>query len=114
MASAFAIPPSTTADAAATLCSNVYLDCFPSMDSSASLPNARYTHCHSLTVSRGTDRASAAGLQPTPASKSSTARLLDSRSCFTLRSILMENLPFPDVQEMGGSSTDTFVVVISF
>ena len=74
------------------------------MDSSASLPNARYTHCHSLTVSRGTDRASAAGLQPTPASKSSTARLLDSRSCFTLRSILMENLPFPDVQEMGGSS----------
>lgn len=104
MASAFAIPPSTTADAAATLCSNVYLDCFPPMDSSASLPNARYTHCHSLTVSRGTDRASAVGLQPTPASKSSTARLLDSRSCFTLRSILMENLPFPDVQEMGGSS----------
>lgn len=104
MASVFAIPPSTTADAAATLCSNVYLDCFPPMDSSASLPNARYTHCHSLTVSRGTDRASAAGLQPTPASKSSTARLLDSRSCFTLRSILMENLPFPDVQEMGGSS----------
>ena len=104
MASAFAIPPSTTADAAATLCSNVYLDCFPPMDSSASLPNARYTHCHSLTVSRGMDRASAAGLQPTPASKSSTARLLDSRSCFTLRSILMENLPFPDVQEMGGSS----------
>ena len=93
-----------SADAAATLCSNVYLDCFPPMDSSASLPNARYTHCHSLTVSRGTDRASAAGLQPTPASKSSTARLLDSRSCFTLRSILMENLPFPDVQEMGGSS----------
>lgn len=104
MASVFAIPPSTTADAAATLCSNVYLVCFPPMDSSASLPNARYTHCHSLTVSRGTDRASAAGLQPTPASKSSTARLLDSRSCFTLRSILMENLPFPDVQEMGGSS----------
>jgi len=104
MASVFAIPPSTTADAAATLCSNVYLDCFPPMDSSASLPNARYTHCHSLTVSRGTDRVSAAGLQPTPASKSSTARLLDSRSCFTLRSILMENLPFPDVQEMGGSS----------
>ena len=104
MASVFAIPPSTTADAATTLCSNVYLDCFPPMDSSASLPNARYTHCHSLTVSRGTDRASAAGLQPTPASKSSTARLLDSRSCFALRSILMENLPFLDVQEMGGSS----------
>ena len=78
------------------------------MDSSASLPNARYTHCHSLTVSRGTDRASAAGLQPTPASKSSTARLLDSRSCFDLRSILMENLPFPDVQEMGGSSQAPF------
>ena len=111
MASVFAIPPSTTADAAATLCSNVYLDCFPPMDSSASLPNARYTHCHSLTVSRGTDRASAAGLQPTPASKSSTARLLDSRSCFTLRSILMEKPPISRCPRNGRQFTGAFVVV---
>ena len=41
MASGFAMPSSTTADAAATFCSYVYLACFPSMASSTPLPNAR-------------------------------------------------------------------------
>ena len=40
MASAFVMPPSTTAEAAATLCSCAYTACFPSMAGSASLPNA--------------------------------------------------------------------------
>ncbi len=43
IASAFVAPPSTTAEAAATFCSYVYLACLPSMVSSASLPNDRYT-----------------------------------------------------------------------
>ena len=43
MASCLPMPPSTTAEAAATFCSYVYLACLPSMDSSASLPNDRYT-----------------------------------------------------------------------
>ena len=37
------MPPSTTAEAAATFCSYMYLVCLPSMDSSTSLPNDRYT-----------------------------------------------------------------------
>ena len=41
IASVFVMPPSTTAEAAATFCSYVYLPCFPSMRSSTSLPNAR-------------------------------------------------------------------------
>lgn len=43
MASCLPMPPSTTAEAAATFCSYVYLVCLPSMDSSTSLPNDRYT-----------------------------------------------------------------------
>ena len=43
MASRLPMPPSTTAEAAATFCSYVYLACFPSIDSSTSLPNDRYT-----------------------------------------------------------------------
>lgn len=43
MASRLLMPPSTTAEAAATFCSYVYLVCLPSMDSSTSLPNDRYT-----------------------------------------------------------------------
>ena len=62
IASAFVMPPSTTAEAAATFCSYVYLACLPSMDSSASLPNDRYTQSHCLTASRGTDSAFAADL----------------------------------------------------
>ena len=42
MASCLLMPPSTTAEAAATLRSCVYLACLPSMDSSTSLPNDRY------------------------------------------------------------------------
>lgn len=41
MASGFTMPPSTTANAAATFYSYVYLACFPSIGSSTSLPNAR-------------------------------------------------------------------------
>ena len=44
IASAFVAPPSTTAEAAATFCSYVYLACLPSMASGASLPNARYIY----------------------------------------------------------------------
>ena len=43
MASRLLMPPSTTAEAAATFCSYVYLARLPSMDSSTSLPNDRYT-----------------------------------------------------------------------
>ena len=43
VASRLLMPPSTTAEAVATFCSNVYLVCLPSMDSSTSLPNDRYT-----------------------------------------------------------------------
>ncbi len=43
MASCLLVPPSTTAEAAATFCSYVYLACLPPMVSSASLPNDRYT-----------------------------------------------------------------------
>ena len=49
-------------EAAATFCSYVYLACLPSMDSSTSLPNDRYTQSHCLTVPRGTDSAFAADL----------------------------------------------------
>ena len=54
IAAGFAMPPSTTALAAATFCSYVHLACLPPMVSSTSLPNARYVCCHSLTVSLGT------------------------------------------------------------
>ena len=43
MASRLLMPPSTTAEAAATFCPYAYLARLPSMDSSASLPNDRYT-----------------------------------------------------------------------
>lgn len=36
------MPPSTTAEAAATSCSHVHPVCLPSMDGGASLPNDRY------------------------------------------------------------------------
>ena len=56
------MPPSTTAEDAATFCSYVYLACLPFTDSSTSLPNDRYTQSHCLTVPRGTDSAFAADL----------------------------------------------------
>lgn len=80
------MPPSTTAEAAATFCSYVYLPCFPSMRSSTSLPNARYISCHLLTASAGSERAIAADLYPCPSSKSPMAAFLASTSCFTLKS----------------------------
>lgn len=80
------MPPSTTAEAAATFCSYVYLPCFPSMRSSTSLPNARYISCHLLTASTGSERAIAADLYPCPSSKSPMAAFLASISCFTLKS----------------------------
>ena len=43
MASRLLMPPSTTAEAAATFYSYAYLACLPSMDSSTPLPNDRYT-----------------------------------------------------------------------
>ena len=86
IASVFVMPPSTTAEAAATFCSYVYLPCFPSMRSSTSLPNARYISCHLLTASTGSERAIAADLYPCPSSKSPMAAFLASISCFTLKS----------------------------
>ena len=86
IASAFVMPPSTTAEAAATFCPYVYLPCFPSMRSSTSLPNARYSSCHLLTASAGSERAIAADLYPCPSSKSPMAAFLASTSCFTLKS----------------------------
>lgn len=94
IASAFVMPPSTTAEAAATFCSYVYLACLPSMDSSTSLPNDRYTQSHCLTVSRGTDSAFAADSEPWPRSKSPIAAFLASMSCFTLKSTRIKSLPF--------------------
>ena len=87
IAAGFAMPPSTTAEAAATFCSYVYLACLPSMVSSASLPNARYICCHFSTVWRGTRRVLAVDVRPWPRSKSSDALLRTSISCFTLRSV---------------------------
>lgn len=42
VASRLPMPPSTTAEAAATSCSYAYPVCLPSMDGGASLPNDRY------------------------------------------------------------------------
>jgi hypothetical protein len=53
IASAFDMPPSTTALADATFWPYVYLACFPPIDSSASLPNALHICHHFLTVFRG-------------------------------------------------------------
>ena len=87
------MPPSTTAEAAATFCSYVYLACLPSMVSSASLPNARYICCHFSTVWRGTRRVLAVDVRPWPRSKSSDALLRTSISCFTLRSVRIRKAP---------------------
>ena len=92
-ASRLPMPPSTTAEAAATFCSYVYLACLPSMDST-SLPNDRYTQRHCLMVPRGTDGAFAADSEPWPRSKSPIAAFLASMSCFTLKSTRIKSLPF--------------------
>ena len=93
-ASAFVAPPSATAEAAATLCSYVYLACLPSMVSSTSLPNARYIRRRCLTVPLGMERAREAAQRPMPESNSSAACLLVSTSCFTLRSVRIRTPPF--------------------
>ena len=104
MASGLLMPPSTTAEAAATFCSYVYLACFPSIASSTSLPNARYTSSHFLTASSGADSILAIAARPSPLSKSSTASRLVSMLCLYLRSACIEKPPISYVQEMGGSS----------
>lgn len=75
IASGLAIPPSTTALAAATLVSKSYLAWLP-MSSSASLPTARNVWCHFLTASTGRPRAPAAASPPNPRPKRSHARSL--------------------------------------
>ena len=104
IASPLDMPSSTTAFAAATFCPYVYLACLPSIDSSASLPNAFHICCHFLTVLRGMESSFATLLYPRPFPKSSAAFFLASMSCLTLRSVCMNMPPISYVQEMGGSS----------
>lgn len=101
-ASAFVAPPSATAEAAATLCSYVYLACLPSMVSSTSLPNARYIRRRCLTVPLGMERAREAAQRPMPESNSSAACLLVSTSCFTLRSVRIRTPPHFSCPRNGG------------
>ena len=103
-----AVPPGIAqigvANPAATFCSYVYLVCLPSMDSSTSLPNNRYTQSHCLTVSRGSDSAFAADSEPCPRSKSPIAAFLASMSCFTLKSTRVKSPPHFSCPRNGGSS----------
>jgi hypothetical protein len=104
IASDLDMPSSTTAFAAATFWLHVCLACFPSIDSSASLPNAFHICCHLLTVLRGMESSLATLSKPRPFPKSSAAFFLASMSCLTLRSVRMNMPPISHVQEMGGSS----------
>ena len=95
IASGFAMPPSTTALAAATLVSKSYVACDSPMASSPPLPlpAARYVYCHFFTVLTGTSRLLATDLCPRPSANMSAASSLSLRSCLHRRPTDMRKPP---------------------